>query len=138
MIQCKNKTELNITENRISDTDFINQLFSGDILRLEEILSVGLFLRKYFPRFLSEFLDCHFGTYIEMSDDYEDEACDIITEEFENLLDEQNKIYPKLTNVEVLNELLLECKLFDVCLIRQTIELRKKRLCNSKEKEEIM
>jgi hypothetical protein len=112
--------------NDIVVMDFIHTLFTnyGD---LNEMVEIILFIRKHFPGYLRDYLDNIIGSYVEMNNDYEDTAYDIYAEDIEKKLDLQNETYPERTNAEVLDELLLECKLFSVSLVRETNKARHER-----------
>jgi hypothetical protein len=107
------------TKNEIDVDMFIYCLFRGDISRLVEIIDTGIFFEKYFPTYLRDYLDNIIGAYIEVNDSYEDMGYDIYAIQVEKILDEKNKTYTNLTNAEVLDDLLLGCKLFSVSLFRE-------------------
>ena len=118
-------------KNEIDVNIFIYTLFSGDISRLKEIIDAGIFFKNYFPGYLRDYLDNIIGAYIAINDSYEDTGCDIYADDMETILDQQNTTYPELTNADVLNDLLLGCKLFSVSLVRETNKRRKKRWIES-------
>jgi hypothetical protein len=111
-------------ENDIDIEIFIYSLFRGNISQLKEIIDIGLFLQKCFPTYLRNYLDNIIGSYLEINDSYEDIYADAV----EEILGQKNKTYPELTNAEVLDELLLECKLFSVSLLYETNKRRQERL----------
>jgi hypothetical protein len=123
----RNMSPKNKVGNDIDVMDFIDSLFTGDLNQIVEIIDIGLFIRKYFPGYLRDYLDNIIGSYVEINNDYEDTAYDIYAEDIEKKLDLQNEKYPDRTNAEVLDELLLECKLFSVSLVRETNKERHER-----------
>jgi hypothetical protein len=114
-------------DNDIDVMNFIDTLFTGDLNLMVEIIDIGLFLRKYFPGYLRDYLDNIIGSYVDMNNDHEDTEYDIYAENIEKKLNLQNEKYPERTNAEVLDELLLECKLFSVSLVRETNKARHER-----------
>ena len=119
------------SKNEIDVDIFIYRLFGGDMSRLKEIINTGIFFKKYFPGYLRDYLDNIIGAYIEINDSYEDTGYDIYADNMETILDQKNRIYPELTNAEILDDLLLECKLFSVSLVREANKRRQKRFMES-------
>jgi hypothetical protein len=120
-----------LSKNEIYVNIFIYTLFRGDISRLVEIIDAGIFFKKYFPSYLRDYLDNIIGAYIEVNESYEDTGYDIYAIEVEKILDQKNKTYRNLTNADVLDDLLLECKLFSVSLVREANLKRKERWLES-------
>lgn len=118
-------------KNVFSEMEFIYLLYHGDFLKIDKFIEIGLFLQKYLPGHLSDYLDVTFEEYLEDTDN-EDDPWDIYAKDIDKILDKKNKTYPDQTNAEVLDELLLECKLYSVNLIREANERRWKRYCASK------
>jgi hypothetical protein len=119
------------SKNVFSEMEFIYLLYHGDFLKIDKLIEVALFLQKYLPGHLSDYLDVTFGEYLESTDDTYEDPWDIHAKDIDKILDNKNKTYPEQTNAEVLDELLLECKLFSVNLIRNANEKRWKRHCAS-------
>lgn len=112
--------------------NFIPDIIGSNINHLDEIIQVAFYLKQKYPQYLTLFLDSSLGNYLDLSYDdhhmYSQEAYDKMSENLEKMLDQPSKLFPHKTNEQVLEELLLECKLFSTALIRITIRQRIKRL----------
>lgn len=106
-------------ENDIDIEYFIYSLFKGDITNLTQIIEIGLFFDKYFPTYLSNYLDNIFSYYLG-------EDTETYSYHMEEILDQKNQTYPEHTNADVLDDLLLKCKLYSVSLIREENRRRQK------------
>lgn len=115
--------------------DFLSSLFEGDMSQLRLMIEIGLFLKRYFPKYLKEYLESCFDGYMYIAhydddndvDNSEDVMYDIYAQEVDEILDEKNALCPSMRNVEVLDRLLLECHLFSASLLRDANNFRRER-----------
>jgi hypothetical protein len=93
-------------------SDFILGLFRGDITQLELMIEIGLFFQKHFPHYLKEHFECCLEGYMNFKDEYENTADDVNVEIVEEILNDKSKIFTEMSNAQVLEQLLSECKLY--------------------------
>ena len=110
--------------------DFLFSLSEGQIYELSLMIEIGLFLMKNFPHFLRDYLGFCLDSYMDMNDMYPNTEYDCIAETVEKNLDEKNKFVPEMSNAQVLENLLLECNLFSVILLRDVNKERHSRYIN--------
>ncbi len=118
------------SSNRSLVDDFLFSLSEGQIYELSLMIEIGLFLMKNFPHFVRDYLGFCLDSYMDMNDMYPNTEYDCIAETVEKNLDEKNKLVPEMSNAQVLEQLLLECKLFSVNKIRDVNKKRHLRYIN--------
>lgn len=126
-IEMDNKTSGQ--NGRVEIDDFLSSLFDGDMSELRLMIEIGLFLKRYFPKYLKEYLESCFEDYMNVkhNDEDSDTMYDIYAQEVEEILDEKNALCPSMKNVEILDRLLLECHLCSASLLRDVNKVRLER-----------
>jgi hypothetical protein len=114
------------------EEEFISYFYIYGIQEIEKIIEIGIFFQKYFPKYLKDFLHNNIGYYIVTIEREGDVTNDRYANDVEMILDQNNLIYSDKTNAEVLDKLLLDCKLFSVELFRESNRKRWIRYCNKK------
>lgn len=133
-IRCSVLNEWMEMDKANSVDEILHRLFEGDMSQLRLMIEIGLFLKRYFPKYLKEYLESCFDGYMYIAhyddddvDSSEDVMYDIYAQEVDEILDEKNALCPSMKNVEVLDRLLLECHLFSASLLRDANNFRRER-----------
>ena len=133
-IRCSVLNEWMEMDKANSLDEILHRLFEGDMSQLRLMIEIGLFLKRYFPKYLKEYLESCFDGYMYIAhyddddvDNSEDVMYDIYAQEVDEILDEKNALCPSMKNVEVLDRLLLECHLFSASLLRDANNFRRER-----------
>lgn len=133
-IRCSVLNEWMEMDKANSLDEILHRLFEGDMSQLRLMIEIGLFLKRYFPKYLKEYLESCFDGYMYIAhyddddvDSSEDVMYDIYAQEVDEILDEKNALCPSMKNVEVLDRLLLECHLFSASLLRDANNFRRER-----------
>ena len=115
------------SKDKMDVENFINSLFGGDVSRLVEILDIGLFMQTHFPNFLKTYLENIFEDYLEFGKDDENLGYDYYSKELNQLLYQNNKTFPDLKNIDVLNDLAQSCHYFEMSEIQKINQKRMRR-----------